>query len=454
LIAALGITSVAQAQTAPAASAAPAPAGPGYEPVTFHGITLYGIVDVGFQYDTHAAPVSDYFSGGTADIIQKNGNHSVTGVTPSNLSQSRVGLTGKEPLVGDWSAVFRLETFFNPQSGELTDGLKSLTQNNGRPLASQTTNIDSSVAGQIFQQSYAGFSSPAFGTVTFGRQNTLLADAISKYDPQGAAQAFSLIGLSGTPAGGGATQDRRLDSSLKYIETYDGFHFGAQYKFNQATGAANSVVEVQVGGEFLGASVDAYYVKAHDAVSAGALSAAQVAGLPALGLSPSNSISGTISDNTTFNVSGLYNFGPAVISAGYEHIQYANPDTPLAAGFDDIGGYKLAYVNNAAFPNDKILQVYWAGVKYHATRVLDLTGAYYGQKQNSYGAGANAGCSTAAAGTCSGTFAAVSFSAVYRLSPRFDSYAGLMWSEVKDGLANGYLFRNNINPTVGVRYRF
>ena len=48
------------------------------------------------------------------------------GFTPSNLSQSRVGLSGKEPLVDDWSAVFRLETFFNPQSGELSDGLKSV----------------------------------------------------------------------------------------------------------------------------------------------------------------------------------------------------------------------------------------------------------------------------------------------------------------------------------------
>ena len=86
-----------------------------------------------------------------------------------------------------------------------------------RPLSAQTTGIDTSVAGIPFEQSYAGFSSPDFGTLTFGRQNTLLADAISKYDPQGASQAFSLIGLSGLTAGGGDTQDRRLDSSLKYV---------------------------------------------------------------------------------------------------------------------------------------------------------------------------------------------------------------------------------------------
>lgn len=44
---------------------------------------------------------------------------SVVGLTPSNMGQSRVGLQGTEALIGDWSAVFQIETFFNPQSGEI-----------------------------------------------------------------------------------------------------------------------------------------------------------------------------------------------------------------------------------------------------------------------------------------------------------------------------------------------
>jgi predicted porin len=66
------------------------------------------------------------------------------------------------------------------------------------------------VAGQAFQQAFAGFSSKTYGTITFGRQNTTLTDGIAKYDPNYAPQAFSLIGLSGTTAGGGDTEDRRL----------------------------------------------------------------------------------------------------------------------------------------------------------------------------------------------------------------------------------------------------
>src|SRR5277367_1936608 len=126
--------------------------------LTWHGITLYGIVDIGLQNQTHGAPISDYFVGGSAEVVSKNSNRSVTGVTPSNMSNSRIGLQGNEPIVGDWSGVFKLETFFNPQSGQIADALKSLVQNNGRSLATQNTNVDSSAAGQTFIQSLAGFS--------------------------------------------------------------------------------------------------------------------------------------------------------------------------------------------------------------------------------------------------------------------------------------------------------
>jgi predicted porin len=447
----LTATGVAQAQS----TMGPIPQ-PADGSLTLHGITLYGIVDVGLQYESHGAPFNDYFPAGSADIVQKNSNKSQFGATPSNLSQSRVGLQGLEALeVGDWYGVFKLETYFNPQSGEISDALKSLVQNNGRTAATQTTNIDSSIAGQIFEQSFVGLSSATFGSLTFGRQNTLLADGIAKYDPQGASQAFSLIGLSGTTAGGGDTEDRRVDSSLKYVEHVGPVHFGAEYKFNGASGAANTLVEADIGAEYLGASVDAYFGHVRDAIAVAALSAPQVAELPGLGFSPSNSLTATISDNTTYGIMALYNFGAPKIYAGYEHIQFANPTTPLAAGFDDIGGYKLAFVNNAAFPNDKNLQVFWAGAKYTVLSKLDLTAAYYGYKQNSYGIGKNAGCATNVAWTCSGTEAAVTFSADYRFTKRFDVYGGVMYTNVAGGLASGFDFSTNtVDPTIGFRFRF
>jgi predicted porin len=372
--------------------------------------------------------------------------------------------------------VFKLETYFNPQSGQISDALKSLVQNNGRSLANQSTNVDSSASGQTFIQSFAGFSSKTFGTVTFGRQNTVLADGIAKYDPNYASQAFSLIGISGTTAGGGNTQNRRLDSSVKYTESFSvaagaAAHFAAQYKFNQSTGSANSAYEVSFGGEYAGLSVDAYYTKIKDSVAAAALSATQVAALPGLcpnplpaggscvSASPSNALAATISDNTAYAIMGLYNLGVLKFFGGYEHIQYANPNTPLSAGFN-LAAYTIAFVNvqsgpGSTYVHDRTMQVFWAGVRYTVLPELDLVGAYYGYKQNAYGTGANAGCSTNQSGTCSGTLDDISFDADYRLSKRFDAFAGVMYSGVHDGLANGYLFHTtDITTTVGVRFKF
>jgi predicted porin len=224
---------VAQAQTAaaPAPAPAPAPPKPADSSLTWNGITLYGIVDVGLQYQTHGVPISDYFPAGSESIISKNSDHSITGVTPNNLSQSRIGLSGLEPLgSSDVSFVFRLETFFNPHSGNLSDALKSQVLNNGKPLAEQGTTVDSSVAGQLFAgAAYAGFSSASLGRLTFGRHVTPLADGIAKYDPMGAAQAFSVIGFSAqSPA---VVTRYRLDQSVKYT----GFSFVPSVRCTSST---------------------------------------------------------------------------------------------------------------------------------------------------------------------------------------------------------------------------
>jgi len=421
--------------------------------LTSHGITLYGLVDIGLQYETHGATLSDFFPAGGNGLIQKNSYKSVLGGTPNNLSQSRIGLQGKEPLVADWSGVFRVETYFNPQSGNLSDGLKSLTLNNGKALTDQSTGVDTSVAGQLFAIAYAGVSSATYGTVTFGRQLGLMADGISKYDPLAASQAFSVIGYSGTAAGAGDTEDRRLDQSLKYFNTYQGIHFGAQYRFNGSNGAAATAWELQLGIEHAGASLDAFAAKVRDAVAASSLSAAQVTELPKLGYASSNSLAATISDNTMFALMGSYPLAAATLFAGYEHIKYANPTTPLQAGYLDEGGYILAFVNNTAYTRNKNLQVYWTGVKY-TVRALDLYAAYYGYHQANFATGALAGCSSTASAACSGELTAFSLAADYRFAKRFDCYFGAMWSGVRNGLANGYLTRNSIDPTLGVRFRF
>ena len=469
LVALCGATGAAMADAAKTADG----------PLTWNGITLYGTVDIGMQYQSAGAPVSDYFPAGTEEIIQKNSHSSVATVVGNNLSQSKIGVQGREEIGNGWAGVFKLETFFNPWSGHISDALKSLTLNNGVALASQNTGVDSSLAGQFFGgAAYAGLANSQFGTVTFGRQNGILADGVAKYDPMGASQAFSLVGFSGTFAGGGVTEDRRLDNSVKYDLAAGHFHFGAQ--FQPKTGSnPGSTQEFVVGMSFPGGSVDAFYMQKNDAISAGSLSAAQVAnvakacvgtitvpGTPPVVIPPpagyacaanDKALAGTIADNTATAIMAKYSFSnKATIFGAYEHIEYQNPSTPVAAGQSIIGGYTLAVVNNAAYPSKRTLSVAWAGLKYPVTPQLDVTGAYYYFSQNSYAVGANAGCDKAAvSGQCSGSFNAVSFVADYRLTKRFDIYAGAMWNQLQGGLANGFIFNTaTIDPTIGVRYTF
>ena len=231
-------------------------------------------------------------------------------------------------------------------------------------------------------------------------------------------------------------------------------HVGRPVQFNGSNGPANTAFQANIGGNFAGVSVDAYYSKVNSSITASSLSAAQVAALPDLGYSVSNSLAATISDNTAYALMGLYQFEPFKFFVGYEHVKYANPNTPLSAGFNNIGGYVLAFVNNNAYSNSKTVQVYWTGARYTVIPDLDLTAAYYGVHQDAYGTGTQAGCSSSAHGVCSGSLEAFSFDADYRFTKHFDAYVGAMYSGVHDGMASGYIYTNNINPTVGVRYKF
>jgi predicted porin len=470
---------LAQAQTATSAPPKTEDAS-----LTWKGITLYGTVDIGVQYDTHSAPFSDYFPPSTGALLQKNAYDSPFGVSGNNLSQSRIGLSGNEPLFGDWAGVFRLETFFQPQSGNITDALKSVTLNNGKPVNQQTVGADSSIAGQTFGgAAYFGVASPTVGSFTFGRNVTIVADGISKYDPMGAAQAFSVIGWSGTAAGGGDTEDRRLDSSFKYTGKYGPIHLGGMYQFGNASGSIGTGYQFQLGVELAGLSADAYYFKKYDAIGVSSLSVAQVKELtnncnsdsagtsvpPPPATSPvrcyavDKSVSATVSDNETYAVMALYNFGAAIplkLYAGYEHITFDNPTDPLTVGTPILGGYVIAVVNNAGFNKQKTLQVFWGGLKWSFTPSFDFTAAYYGYKQNNFAStpAAITQCNTNKIlnSACDGTLYGVSGLLDYKLSKRFDVYLGAFYNGVQDGLANGYLAdaKNNLATTFGARFRF
>jgi predicted porin len=421
--------------------------------LTYAGVTLYGTVDVGVAYMTHGAPLSSTWGPGLPYFIQNFSNHSLVSAAPNGLSQSKIGLSGVESLgFGDFTGVFRIETGFQPTSGRLTDGPGSLVADNGKAAAVKISAGDSSRAGQAFNGPlYAGISSKTFGTLTFGRQQTLMSEALSKYDPQLQAQMFSPISLQGTAGGFGDTQDRIFDNSIKYVLQVGPGRFQMIHQFGNDGFIPEQSNEVGIGADIAGLSVDGIYGVVHGAVAAASLSAAQVPTVP------TGSLAATISDNTgyaglaTYNLKQLVPALPLKLFAGWERIKFNNPEHTIPAGTIDIGGYDLSIVNNSAFNIQKILQIWWAGARYNPLPNLDISFGYYQYNQKSFAAN---GCTNTSAASCAGELHTGSVVIDYHWTKRFDTYAGAQYSLIQNGLANGYLFTNNWTPGAGVRFNF
>ena len=439
----------AKADTKAAAPARPAPKNDAPSKdggaLTWHGITLYGTFDIAVAHLSHGAPLTSYYGPGLPFVIQKNANRPITSISPNGLSQSKIGVSGAERINDDAKLVFKLETGFQPTSGHLSNGSKSLVIDNGRPLTDQVTNGDSSRAGQLFQgAAWIGVASKTYGTLTYGLQNSLFLDNFARYDPQNSSQSFSVLGYSGFAPGGGATETARLPSAVKYAFAKGPVRVSALHNFQGAANFVGHADQVNLGGDYEGLSVDVTWSHVASATSESPLSAAQNAIHP-------GTLAATISDNTAYGVEAKYVWGKAKFYGGFEHIEMANPKHPLPASFRGIGGYDVDFVNNAAYTIHRVEKVSWAGVRYSVNDKLDLVGAYYRYDQNSFKGN---GCSDASASSCSGQLQDFSAVADYRLTRRFDVYGGVNHSEVANGLAAGFLQTRSTAPVVGVRFNF
>ncbi len=152
--------------------------------LTYAGITLYGALDGGYGYSTHGAPGNPSAGYLNYPILRSSSNaHWLW--SPNALGTSVIGLKMKEDLGYGWSLIGVVEAGFDPFSGMLINAPRSRTDNNVNAVANQTVNFDSSRAGQWDNsQGFIGLSNPGYGTLTFGRTNTLGLDVLAAYDPR------------------------------------------------------------------------------------------------------------------------------------------------------------------------------------------------------------------------------------------------------------------------------
>lgn len=164
-------------------------------------VTIYGIVDAGLVSER----------GGAAG--------SVTKVTSGVGSASRLGFRGTEDLGAGLSAVFVLESGIKVDTGE------------------------SDVAGSIAnRQSYVGVKSKEAGSLTLGRQYTMLYNAMSQVaDPFGAGYAGSIKNLFPT-----AGVNTRSSNAIVYASPVTG-GFNAEVAYSLGEQAGSSTAGRQFG---------------------------------------------------------------------------------------------------------------------------------------------------------------------------------------------------------------
>ena len=433
--------------------------------LTFHGITLYGVVDMGVSYQSRGTTYNGDYNPGVEELVSKNSKSAVWSLTPNGMSTSTIGLKGKERLIDDIDGVFTLEMGFNPVSGVLSNGPKSVSDNNNTFLTEQTSNGDSSRAGQIFNgQANAGLNSQKFGALTFGRHGTPLFDDVMAYDPFGGSNAFSLVGYAGATAGGGVTEDARLDDSIKYAWSHGPFRLKALYQLpgNMNAAGGDDAYYLGMGWDWADLSVDTIYAHKNEAVAVSSLdsktaSSASAASAQAAAYSANpQGLAATVSDNTAFGAMAKYRLQPVSLYAGYEHITYMKPNKPISAGTAGEGGYVISLVASSSYTTAKQFHVIWTGIDYAVTGRLKLTGAYYRYIQENYSGLDNGVCMASGQSSCYGILQLGSIGGDYALSKHFDLYAGVAYSRVDGGYynGNGYLHNNTVSPMAGGRFRF
>jgi predicted porin len=452
--------------------------------LNYFGIRFYGTIDVGYGYQTHGAPWDPNFTPGASYLLQKMNRGAIWTLAPNGLSQSNLGFQIKEPLGLGWSLVGQLEGGFDPYSLQYANSPHSEFNNIGVPVNQQTTNGDSSRAGQYYNsQGFVGLSSDTYGTLTVLRQNALTLDGVIAYDPMAASYAFSPLGFQGGFAGGGDTEQSKYSTAVKYRLNIGNYRLAALGQFGgyEQNNASRGAWEGQAGGDFrVGPgilSLDLFYDYVKDAVImslAGAPTNAQ--GVPTGTMLP-QVLTATLSDNTAVMAAAKYKVDRLQLYAGYEWMQFAAPNDPFTikgTGFTDIAGDNVCFgcnsgtggtnINSTAFSasagfKDKILQIAWGGAKYSITDSVDLVAAYYHYWQNNFAASAAnvTKCATLPASGnnfCSGSVDAASAVIDWKFASKWDTYIGTMFSQFNGGLDNGFLSRNNLATTAGLRFRF
>ena len=474
-------------------------------PISAYGITLYGTLDLNATYlheGVEKSPSADKVN----YSIQRNAYESKWLAGYNGLSASVIGLKMKEGLarVGlpGWSLIGVLEAGVNPYTGMFANGPRSLASNNARPANTapfQNANFDGSRAGQWDNsQGYLGISNPVYGTLTFGRTNSLALDVTAAYDPV-ASTAFSTLGFSAAFSGFGSSPSVRPNTAFTYRLTYQNFRAAVQaqvggYGIGNST---NGMYQGQLGFDFGSLSIDGVLSWAKDAVSLSSFAGSNIACITPANcfinvnnqyFDPNTVLKATLSNNLGGELVARYKWDLLTFYGGWIYARQMNPSDDFLTGFPTIaqgifvppGAFNSSgvYANSAVTANNfniqKVLNTFWTGARWKIRSDLEAMIGFYYQNQNNFNTSACTGSGAfISSSKCGGSQDGISFLLDWKPVKRVDIYAGVLVSNVYGGLANGFFSTStvvipgttttytvntartqNYDPTAGIRIRF
>jgi predicted porin len=219
-------------------------------------VEVFGTIDLSVGYTSHSlvqsgempTSIGPYISGGVryprttptgpggAQVPYPASNmSSQTGLFNSALSTSSWGIRADREFGADGLKAFVvLDSAFNPATGQFTDQSHNESINSRYPTTAYAT---SSLNGQLFsKEAVAGFAQDHWGKLGFGRNTNQINDVLNGYAPLQKAGLFSVYGNGVYGAGGGISENGRVDSSVKYSNKIGNVNFGLLYGFGSNGG--------------------------------------------------------------------------------------------------------------------------------------------------------------------------------------------------------------------------
>ncbi|MDR3580100.1 MAG: porin [Oryzomonas sp.] len=349
-----------------------------------YGVNLgvYAVLDAGYGYLEHSYGGSSVFASTVNPYNLNSSSGSFNGIYTGGVSMSRWGVRGDVDLGNDRKGFFKLESAIDVNSGQLSNNGQSIFNaiNHGgsRP---QSANGASAINGQLFSRAaYIGISDPLFGSLEIGRTTNFSLDQVGEYDPVQAALLFSPLGFSGGIGGGlGATENTRLDDSIKYENKLSGLKyggvelggitFGLQYKFASGSTdqSAGSAYVAMLGYDYGPFSLKGTYSQTFNTVAW----ATQYSNV----VSPDANLQ--IENTQGYMLTGMYKINPdATVKAGYEYSKISAPSNTNLTNIVSYYGITLPDTAVNASP-DQYFETFWIGGDYKFTKNFDLGAGYY-----------------------------------------------------------------------------